>query len=416
MTLAWGTRVSAEFRRLVLLIAREGGFDPSDLMAVIAFETGRTFAPDARNALSSATGLLQFMTGPTSWAAANGYTQERLMAMTAEEQLREVVRAYLRPYYGRARTLSDLYMAVLWPKAVGEREDFTLFGDESKAYLQNKGLDVNKDGAITKAEAAAYVVKAREEGLRPENATVADRVRDDAKEEAQMETKTPALGIGGLLSMLHPAAGILFNVFAPALKQKIAERVDSSSGTPGAGQALADALSDALLSSAKEQTGKGDDLEAVAVARQNPAMVTAAQEAAAVAVEERLKQLAPVLVQSVEIDKAKWQAEREGKDAATERTIKERKAGLWDMTRTLVYTTCLVLTILSLGLLLLIGRQVWLGGDINSGLIGLAGPIWMGTIATAFMAMVAHRFDGTKESSKQTEAMLRLLGKEGGEQ
>lgn len=410
-TLAWGAHVSAEFRRLVLLLAREGGFDPSDLMAVIAFETGRTFAPDVRNALSGATGLLQFM--PTT-ARGLGTTTEALALMTAEEQLRAYVRAYLRPYYGRIRTLSDLYMAVLWPKAVGEAEAFVLFGEGSTAYLQNKGLDVNKDGAITKAEAAAYVVKAREEGLRPENATATDRVRDDAEKGAEMETKAPALGIGGLLGMLHPAAGILFNVFAPALKQKLAERVDASSGTPGAGQALADALSDALLSSAKAQTGKEDDLEAVAIARQKPEMVEAAQVSATVALEERLKQLAPVLTQSVEFDKEKWKAEREGKDAATERTIKERAAGLWDMTRTLVYTTCFVLVFLSLGLLLLIGRQVWLGGDINSGLIGLAGPIWMGTIATAFMAMIAHRFDGTKEGSEQTKAMMRLLDREGG--
>lgn len=407
--LAWGARVSAEFRRLVVLLAREGGFDPSDLMAVIAFETGRTFAPDVRNALSGATGLLQFM---PSTAQGLGTTTAALAAMSAEEQLRVYVRAYLRPYYGRVRTLSDLYMAVLWPKAVGQAETYKLFSEGSTAYLQNKGLDVDKDGAITKAEAAAYVVKARAEGLRPENATVADRVRDDANEEATMETKTPTLGIGGLLGMLHPAAGILFNVFAPALKQKLAERIDGQSGTPGAGQALADALSDALLSSARDQTGKTDELEAVAVARQNPVMVQAAQEAATVAVEERMKQLAPVLAQSVEFDKEKWQAEREGRDAATERSIKERQAGLWDMTRTLVYTTCLVLFMISVGLLVLIGRQSWQGVVIDSGLIGLAGPIWMGTIASAFMAMIMHRFDGTKDSAEQTKAMLRLLGRE----
>lgn len=219
-------------------------------------------------------------------------------------------------------------------------------------------------------------------------------------------------GIGGLLGMLHPAAGILFNVFAPALKQKIADKVDGASGTPGAGQAVADALSAALLGSAKEQTGKTDELEAVAVARQNPAMVAVAQEAAVVAIEERLKQLAPVLAQTVEWDKAKWQAEREGRDAATERAIKEKGAGLWDMTPWLVFTTCLVLTLISLGLLLLIGKQAWAGDDIDSGLIGMAGPIWMGTIASAFMAMVMHRFDGTKDSAEQTKAMLRLIGKE----
>lgn len=296
MTLAWGARVSALFRRLVTLIAQEGGFDPSDLMAVIAFETGRTFSAKARNPISGATGLLQFI---RSTAEGMGWTLDELSAMSDEEQLRLAVRKYLQPYYGRCRTLSDLYMAVLWPKAVGQPESFVLFSEGSAAYLQNKGLDVDRDGKITKAEATAYVEKQRKEGLRPENATVEERVRTNQEEVTQMETgTTTAQGIGGLLGMLHPAAGILFNVFAPALKQKITEKVDGVSGTPGAGQAVADALSAALLGSAKEQTGKTDELEAVAVARQNPEMVAKAQEAAVVAIEERLKQLAPVLAQS----------------------------------------------------------------------------------------------------------------------
>jgi hypothetical protein len=48
-------------------------------------------------------------------------------------------------------------MAILWPAAVGKSNDYVLFSSPSKAYEQNKGLDLNKDGNITKAEAAAKV-------------------------------------------------------------------------------------------------------------------------------------------------------------------------------------------------------------------------------------------------------------------
>ena len=59
--LAWGAKVSPEFREKVRSIAARIGTEPSSLMACIAFETGRTFSPKARNPGSSATGLIQFM-------------------------------------------------------------------------------------------------------------------------------------------------------------------------------------------------------------------------------------------------------------------------------------------------------------------------------------------------------------------
>lgn len=220
-------------------------------------------------------------------------------------------------------------------------------------------------------------------------------------------------GIGGLLGMLHPAAGILFNVFAPALKQKLADKVDGVSGTPGAGQALADALSSALLGSAKEQTGKSDELEAVAIARQDAAKIEAAQTAAMVAVEERLKQLAPVLAQTVDWDKEKWQAEREGRDAASTRAIKEKQAGVWDMTPFLVRSLLVILWGIAWGLLGAILYLVIAKEEPNqmvlAALIGLAGPIWTGAIVASVVAIVAYRFDGTKESSEQTKALTDVM-------
>jgi hypothetical protein len=162
---AWGKRVAPEFRRKVVTIARRLGMDPSVLMAVMAFETGRRFGADTRNARSGATGLIQFM--PTT-ASALGTTTRALSAMTEIRQL-DFVERYLKPYAGRMTDLPSAYMAVLWPAAVRRPLAHVLFAAPGAAYEQNKGLDADKDGKVTKAEAAAKVQRMLVEGMKPEN-------------------------------------------------------------------------------------------------------------------------------------------------------------------------------------------------------------------------------------------------------
>ena len=224
-----------------------------------------------------------------------------------------------------------------------------------------------------------------------------------------MEPSTAVTGIGALVSMLNPAAGILFSAFAPMIKQKIVDSVDKHGGQPGVGTAIADALSDAILAQAKKDTGKTDDLEAVAVARQNPAMVEAAQQAAVISMEERLKQLAPVLEKTIEFDKAKWQAELESKRATSAIAIEEYKAGLWDMTKTLVSNTegqvWFVLVALATG----VGAGFWYNKDaIAYAILTLAGPI-LGQIMKNKAQPNDYRFDGTKASSDQSKAVMDVM-------
>lgn len=163
--LAWGARVSAEFRERIRDIAAEVETSPSWLMAAIAFETGRTFSPSCRNPASSATGLIQFM---ESTARGLGTSTEALARMTALEQL-EYVLAYFKPFTGRLGTLADVYMAILYPAAVGQPDDYPVFKSGSDAYAANKGLDVNHDGVVTKAECAAFVERMLAEGLEAGN-------------------------------------------------------------------------------------------------------------------------------------------------------------------------------------------------------------------------------------------------------
>lgn len=169
--LAWGARVTPSFAAGVRRTADRLGIDASDLMACIAFETGLMFDSATRNgAGSGAVGLIQFL---PSTATALGTSTEALASMPNLSQL-GYVEAYFRPYKGRLKNLGDVYMAILWPGGIGKPDSWVMFRrDDPKApklYIQNAGLDYNRDGVITRGEAVARVAAMREAGLRPENA------------------------------------------------------------------------------------------------------------------------------------------------------------------------------------------------------------------------------------------------------
>jgi hypothetical protein len=169
--MAWGAKVSDTFRSRVWWICHGDenfpglfAYDDShdDLMSCMAWESGRSFSSTVRNmAGSGAVGLIQFM--PTT-AKNLGTTTAALAAMSPEDQLNFVYK-YLRPWAGKVHSLSDMYMTILWPNAVGKPDDFALFTG-GIAYRENSGLDTNKDGRVTKAEAAAKLYAMKAEGLR----------------------------------------------------------------------------------------------------------------------------------------------------------------------------------------------------------------------------------------------------------
>lgn len=167
--LAWGNVVSPAFRTKVSKISNNLGVEANYLMACMAFETGETFSASITNAAGSgAIGLIQFM---PSTAQALGTNTISLGKMSSIQQL-DYVELYFQPKSGKLRTLEDVYMAILWPAAVGKPSAYVLFSktdpSHPKRYIQNSGLDFNRDGVITKAEAAAKVMKKLERGLLPE--------------------------------------------------------------------------------------------------------------------------------------------------------------------------------------------------------------------------------------------------------
>jgi len=167
--IAFGKKVSPEFRRKASAIALKLGIQVNHLMAAMAFETGASFSPSVRNKASGATGLIQFM---ATTATALGTDLEALAAMTAEIQL-DYVERYFAPYKNKLANLADVYMAILWPKGINKPDDWPLFVRDSesalarKRYEQNSGLDANKDGLVTRHEAAWKVEGMLKKGLLP---------------------------------------------------------------------------------------------------------------------------------------------------------------------------------------------------------------------------------------------------------
>ncbi len=163
--IAWGKHVSPVFRERVWWIADTLGLDPDDLMSCMAWESGETFRADVKNmAGSGATGLIQFM---PSTAKSLGTTTTELAKMTPEDQLNYVYK-YFRPFHGRLNNLGDVYMAILWPKGVGKPDSYVVF-DSGVTYRQNAGLDINKDGDVTRLECINKVNAKKIKGLKPEH-------------------------------------------------------------------------------------------------------------------------------------------------------------------------------------------------------------------------------------------------------
>lgn len=161
--IAWGAIVTPMFKQRLLEVAADLELDPNYLMAAIAFETAGTFSPAIENPSSRATGLIQFL---PQTANGLGTSLEKLASMTNVEQL-DVVASYFRPYRGRCDSLEDLYMAILWPAAIGKEDSYVLFERQQRpqAYQGNQGLDLDQDGKVTKQEATRPVQKRLEIGL-----------------------------------------------------------------------------------------------------------------------------------------------------------------------------------------------------------------------------------------------------------
>lgn len=136
----------SEFANKVVSVSKALDIDPNWLMAIMYFESARTFSPSIQNP-SGATGLIQFM---PSTAIGLGTTTTALKNMSAVQQLDYVYKYYL-PYKSKLNNYIDLYLVTFFPAALGKPDDFVIQSSGLSAGLigrQNPSLDVNKDGVI----------------------------------------------------------------------------------------------------------------------------------------------------------------------------------------------------------------------------------------------------------------------------
>lgn len=164
----WGKQCQAlhpDFIDGLLWIESQINLKPEELIPCMKFESNLN--PKARNPQSSASGLIQFM---AATATNLGTTIEAIREMDAMGQL-----SWVYKYFRNQRadwtglTAADVYMAILWPKALGKPDSYKVWTAGSDAYAVNKGLDLNKDGMVTKAEAAYKVLQLQKQGFEPGN-------------------------------------------------------------------------------------------------------------------------------------------------------------------------------------------------------------------------------------------------------
>ncbi len=210
--LIWGTKVNCDFRKKVMKISKELWPNnylemANNLMAVFAWESGGTFKPDAPNqANSGGTGLIQFMPATAKELLGHQITMESVKNyygkkynkktkqkedwhldrvkefadMSAVKQL-DYVKKYFESLKGKKLEFVDFYLKVLFPVSSG-LPDHVVFADSLKkldrvseneklknkrvsSYAKNKGMDINRDGKLTKSEIKVSVQKYLTEGL-----------------------------------------------------------------------------------------------------------------------------------------------------------------------------------------------------------------------------------------------------------
>ncbi|GAA0734049.1 hypothetical protein GCM10009430_48820 [Aquimarina litoralis] len=143
----WGNKFNCEERKRVIQMAKNLELADNDhieganwLMSIMALETGRTFDPSITNSLGY-TGLIQF---GTPAASDLGTTTAELREMSILEQL-EYVEKYFERRKSKLLTLTDIYLAVLYPNAAGNgnNPDYVVFDATSSIRSSRRGYSQN---------------------------------------------------------------------------------------------------------------------------------------------------------------------------------------------------------------------------------------------------------------------------------
>jgi hypothetical protein len=112
------------FTDKVRKISSDLEINPNWLMAVMNFESARTFSPSVQNSKTGATGLIQFM---PDTAKDLGTSINELRNMSATKQLDYVYKYYNQSWI-RPKLLRyvDLYLATIFPRALGKPDSYVI--------------------------------------------------------------------------------------------------------------------------------------------------------------------------------------------------------------------------------------------------------------------------------------------------
>jgi hypothetical protein len=150
MALVFEDKVPASYRvdfiNKVKNISSKLNIDPNWLMAIMYWESAKTFSPSITNPIG-AVGLIQFI---PNTAKGLGTTSSALKNMTAVQQLDYVYKYYL-PYKGKLKNYIDTYFVTFFPLAVGKPDDYVLQTNSLSSSLiasQNPAFDTDKNKKI----------------------------------------------------------------------------------------------------------------------------------------------------------------------------------------------------------------------------------------------------------------------------
>ena len=145
-----------EFIDKVKTICAKLKINPEWLMIVMYAES--RLNPAAMNPNGGASGLIKFMPATVQRL---GTTTTKLRAMSNVEQLDWVFKYFSSlGATGKMKSVYDLYLVTFFPIALGKPDSWVLESKDLSAYkiaVNNKIIDLNKDGKITVGEFKQYV-------------------------------------------------------------------------------------------------------------------------------------------------------------------------------------------------------------------------------------------------------------------
>lgn len=235
--------------------------------------------------------------------------------------------------------------------------------------------------------------------------------------EAPMEPNTVVTAIPAIVGMFNPLIGGLLSALSPLVTGKLTKLLTKQVDNPDQAAQIAASLTSTLLGQARALTGKPDDFQAVAAITADPAQAEnrAKLEAALDAeIDRAIDRLAKAGDKMIVWDQAYWQAQNEGKNTVSSIAIAEKRAGVYDMTRLLAWSGTLVATLGTFMLLvpIIVQSMSWAFAKDTRGidpvLLALAGPLLALTFK-GWISILEYRFDGSKESSAQSQAMTAAI-------